>query len=118
MADNKRHHTRIEAGFEAYITIGDVVIPVTTRNLSLRGALLDGCEGCDAGTACELHLPLSPGVRIVVEGGIVRRDGGTAAMEFKEMDELSFTFLHRLVTLNADAPEDVDDEMLRVFEKM
>jgi hypothetical protein len=38
-------------------------------------------------------------------------------MSFKEMDELSFTFLHRLVTLNADDPEEVDEELMRIFEK-
>ncbi|BDQ34409.1 hypothetical protein JCM14722_19510 [Pseudodesulfovibrio portus] len=118
MSDEKRRSTRIDAGFEAYVTIGDVVIPVSTRNLSLKGALLKGCEDCKSGTLCELHLPLSPGIRIVVEGEIIRRGGGYAAMAFKEMDELSFTFLHRLVTLNADDPDEVDEELLHVFEKM
>ena len=118
MSDEKRRGTRIEADFEAYVTIGDLVIPVSTRNLSLKGALLDGCEDCKSGTRCELHLPLSPGIRIVVEGEIVRHEGGSTAMVFKEMDELSFTFLHRLVTLNADDPDEVDEELLQVFEKM
>ena len=118
MDRNKRHNTRIDAGFEAYVTVGDVVTPVSTRNLSLKGALLEGCGDCAAGTACELHLPLSPGIRIVVSGEIVRAMGEFAAMSFKEMDELSFTFLHRLVTLNAERPEEVDEELLRVFEKL
>ena len=118
MSDDKRRGTRIEADFEAYVTIGDLVIPVSTRNLSLKGALLNGCEDCESGTRCELHLPLSPGIRIVVEGEIVRHEAGSTAMLFKEMDELSFTFLHRLVTLNADDPDEVDEELLQVFEKM
>lgn len=118
MSNEKRHSTRIEAGFEAYVTIGDVVIPVSTRNLSLKGALLSGCDDCLAGTQCELHLPLSPGIRIVVEGEIVRRKEGDIAMAFKEMDELSFTFLHRLVTLNAEDPDGVDEELLQIFEKI
>lgn len=115
--DNKRHSTRVNADFEAYIAVDEVVTPVSTRNLSLKGALLYGCEDCVAGTGCELHLPLSPGIRIVVNGEIVRVKGNYAAMSFKEMDELSFTFLHRLVTLNAEHPEEVDEELLRVFEK-
>lgn len=118
MSDEKRRTTRIEADFEAYVSIGDVVMPVSTCNLSLKGALLKGCEDCINGTSCELHLPLSPGIRIVVEGSIVRSKGGKAAMAFKEMDELSFTFLHRLVTLNADDPDEVDEELLQIFEKM
>ncbi|WFS62780.1 PilZ domain-containing protein [Pseudodesulfovibrio thermohalotolerans] len=118
MDSNKRRNTRIDAGFEAYITVGDVVTPVSTRNLSLKGALLDGCGDCAEGTACELHLPLSPGIRIVVSGKIVRAKGDSAAMSFREMDELSFTFLHRLVTLNAERPEKVDEELLRVFERL
>jgi len=117
MTSYQRRGTRIDADFEAYITIGDVVIPVTTRNLSMKGALLQGCEGCKAGTDCELHLPLSPGTRIVVEGQIVRVKRNQAAISFQEMDELSFTFLHRLVTLNAEHPDEVDEELLQIFEK-
>lgn len=118
MSDNKRHGTRVKAGFEAYVTIGDVVIPVETKNLSLKGALLGGCDVCHVGTICELHLPLSPGTRIVVEGDVVRAKGDTIAMVFKEMDELSFTYLHRLVQLNADDPDAIDDEMLDIFKKL
>ena len=118
MTKEKRRGTRISAGFEAYVTIGDVVIPVSTRNLSLKGALLTGCEDCRAGTHCELHLPLSPSTRIVVEGEIVRHGNDESGMKFKEMDELSFTFLHRLVTLNAEKPDEVDEELLQIFEKL
>jgi len=117
MTNDKRRGTRVSADFEAYITIGEVVTPVSTRNLSMKGALLYGCEDCLTGTECELHLPLSPGIRIVVTGELVRIKGSYAAMSFKEMDELSFTFLHRLVTLNAEHPDEVDEELLRVFEK-
>lgn len=117
MSNNKRRTTRVEADFEAYVTIGDVVTPVSTRNISLKGALLYGCEDCETGAACELHLPLTPGIRIVVLGEIVRIKGNFAAMAFKEMDELSFTFLHRLVTLNAEHPDEVDEELLQIFEK-
>lgn len=116
MSKEKRRTTRVSAGFEAYVTVGDVVIPVSTRNISLKGALLTGCEDCEAGTQCELHLPLSPGTRIVVEGDIVRSNTKSTAMRFCEMDELSFTFLHRLVTLNADDPDRVDKELLEILD--
>jgi len=118
MSRDKRRRTRIKAGFEAYVTVGDVVIPVETRNLSLKGALLTGCDDCHVGTQCELHLPLSPGIRIVVDGEIVRAKNEDIAMIFKEMDELSFTFLHRLVTLNALEADEIDDELLHVFDKL
>ncbi|BCS88827.1 PilZ domain-containing protein [Pseudodesulfovibrio sediminis] len=117
MTNEKRHRTRVNAGFEAYVSMGDVIIPVATKNLSLKGALLTGCEDCIEGTKCELHLPLSPGIRIVVDGEIVRHGNGDAAMRFTEMDEMSFTSLHRLVTLNAQDPDAVDEEMLEIFQK-
>lgn len=117
MTSDQRRTTRVKADFEAYVTIGDVVTPVSTRNISLKGALLYGCEECETGIECELHLPLSPGIRIVVIGEIVRIKGEHAAMCFKEMDELSFSFLHRLVTLNAEHPEEVDEELLQIFEE-
>ncbi|WP_243544499.1 PilZ domain-containing protein [Pseudodesulfovibrio tunisiensis] len=118
MSREKRIGTRVDAEFDAYITVDDVVTPVKTLNLSLRGALLRGCEDCPIGTLCELHLPLSPGVRIVVEGKIVRAQGQDAAMRFTDIDELSFTFLHRLVQLNAHEADDIDDELMQVFRKM
>ena len=117
MSENKRHRTRVDAGFEAYVTIGDVVIPVETKNVSLKGALLAGCEDCHTGTECELHIPLSPGIRIVADGVVVREGDGESAMEFTEMDELSFTFLHRMVQLNTASPEAIDDELIQEFEK-
>ena len=117
MSREKRKGTRVDAEFEAYVTVDDVVTPVETRNLSLKGALLSGCDGCDEGTPCELHIPLSPGIRIVVEGAIVRSGAEETAMTFNEMDELSFTFLHRLVQLNTDDPEHIDDELLDAFER-
>ncbi|NDV20490.1 PilZ domain-containing protein [Pseudodesulfovibrio sp. JC047] len=117
MSHNKRRSTRVSADFEAYVSIDDVVIPVATRNISLKGALLTGCEDCNPGTRCELHLPLSPGVRIVIDGEIVRQGTTESAMRFTEMDDLSFTFLHRLVTLNAEQPDEIDDELLQIFEE-
>jgi len=117
MSSDKRHSTRVDAGFEAYVTVDDIVIPVATKNISMKGALLEGCDDCFAGTEAELHIPLSPSVRIVTDGDIIRAKDGVIAMKFKEMDELSFTFLHRLVQLNAPDPDAVDDELLEIFEK-
>lgn len=117
MTQDKRQRTRVDAGFEAYVTIGDVVIPVETKNISLKGALLTGCEDCFIGTECELHIPLSPGIRIVADGNVVRKGRDGIAMEFTEMDELSFTFLHRMVQLNAEEPESIDDELVQEFDK-
>lgn len=117
MTADKRQRTRVDAGFEAYVTVGDVVIPVETKNVSLKGALLVGCEDCFLGQRCELHIPLSPGIRIVADGIVVRKGADGIAMEFTEMDELSFTFLHRMVQLNTEAPEEIDDELIQEFKK-
>jgi len=111
MSREKRRGTRVNADFEAYVTVGDVVIPVSTRNLSLKGALLDGCDDCLAGTACELNIPLAPGLRIVVDGQVVRAGEKGVGMVFKEMDDLSFATLHRLVQLNAEDPDAIDEEL-------
>lgn len=118
MVNEKRHRTRVNAGFEAYVTVDDVVIPVETKDISLKGALLEGCDDCHVGTRCELHIPLSLGVRIVVEGSILRVKNGKVAMSFRQMDDLSFTFLRRLVQLNSLDPEAIDDELMDIFEKL
>jgi len=117
MSENKRHRVRVAADFQAYVTVGDIVVPVETKNISLKGALLEGCEECLVGTNAELNLPLSPGVRIVADGDIVRAKEGEVAMIFREMDELSFTFLHRLVQLNTTDPDAVDEELMEIFDK-
>ncbi|WP_419785692.1 PilZ domain-containing protein [Pseudodesulfovibrio sp.] len=111
MSNEKRRGTRVTADFEAYVTVGEVVIPVETRNLSLKGALIEGCDDCAPGTPCELNIPLSPGVRIVVTGEVVRVGEQGAGMMFREMDDLSFSALHRLVQLNADDPDAIDEEL-------
>lgn len=111
MSRNKRRGTRIEADFEAYVTVGDVVVPVATRNLSMEGALLEGCDECLVGTSCELNIPLAPNIRIVIEGDVVRAEDNEIAMVFKEMDDLSFASLHRLIQLNAPDADVIDDEL-------
>jgi hypothetical protein len=111
MSIDKRRGTRIEADFEAYVTVSDVVIPVATKNISLQGALLEGCDECLVGTACELNIPLAPNIRIVIEGDVVRSGDNKIAMIFREMDDLSFASLHRLVQLNASDPEAIDEEL-------
>ena len=111
MSRDKRRGTRIEADFEAYVTVGDVVVPVATKNISLKGALLEGCDECIGGAACELNIPLAPNIRIVIEGDVVRADNNETAMVFREMDDLSFAALHRLVQLNAPDPDVIDDEL-------
>ena len=111
MSRDKRRRTRIEADFEAYVTVGDVVVPVATRNISLKGALLEGCDECLVGTSCELNIPLAPNIRIVIEGDVIRAEDNEIAMIFREMDDLSFASLHRLVQLNALDPDAIDDEL-------
>ena len=111
MSRDKRRRTRIEADFEAYVTVGDVIVPVATRNISLKGALLEGCDECLVGTSCELNIPLAPNIRIVIEGDVIRAEDNEIAMIFREMDDLSFASLHRLVQLNALDPDAIDDEL-------
>lgn len=111
MTQDKRRGTRIEADFEAYVTVGDLVVPVATKNISLNGALLEGCDECLEGTECELNIPLAPNIRIVIKGDIIRAANHEIAMVFREMDDLSFASLHRLVQLNATDPEAIDEEL-------
>lgn len=117
MSEEKRNRTRINAGFEAYVIVDDVITPVETRDLSLKGALLRGFDQGRTGESCQLHIPLSPSVRIVAECTIVRIIGDDVAVSFTEMDELSFTTLRRTVQLNADDAEVIDDELLIIFTK-
>ena len=115
MENEKRLCTRVEAAFEAYITVDKTITPVKSKDISLKGAFLIDDGSLPVGSACELHLPLAPGMRIVIDGVIVRAKTGGVAMEFQSMDDMSFSMLRRLVQLNSQDPDVIDREMVNLI---
>ncbi len=112
---NKRRHSRADAGFQAEIVMGGITSIVTTRNLSMKGLLATGNLSLVEGKTCEVRIPLAPGLRIVVEGRIVRADKEATAVDFMGMDEESFTILHRVMQLNAEDADVIDEELTHPY---
>lgn len=106
-----RTRSRVAVGHEAFIEVGDVVTPVSLQDLSMNGALCCGADSFRIGQRCSLILPLSPGLRIAIEGEIVRNDEDGPAIRFVSMDPDSFTHLKRMVELNAPDPDAIEDEL-------
>lgn len=107
----KRAHSRVIVQHDAFIEIDDVVTPVTLHDLSMTGAFCHGTDSFRPGQRCSLILPLSPDLRIVAEGEIVRADPKGPAIHFLNMDPESFTHLRRLVELHAPNADVIEDEL-------
>ncbi len=106
-----RSRSRVAVGHEAFIEIGDVVTPVTLHDLSMNGALCRGADSFRPGQRCSLILPLSPGLRIVIESEVVRAEEGGPAIRFLNMGPDSFSHLRRLVELNAPDADVIESEL-------
>jgi hypothetical protein len=108
----RRRRTRIPAEFKATLRIGDSVLPVTTENLSMKGllAVADADLEGHVGERCVFGLVLADDVRLAIDAEIVRAEGGEAAVEFKGMDEESYSHLRNIVRLSSEDPDAIDRE--------
>ncbi|MEF2144566.1 MAG: PilZ domain-containing protein [Desulfovibrionaceae bacterium] len=111
MSDNKRRRSRIKAGFEASIMIEGKAIPARTIDMSLKGVLLHCDREIPEGTKCSLRLGLGPGLRVTIDGSVVRSASDGLAMDFQCMDAQSFAHLLQIVRLNAPDPDLIEDEL-------
>ena len=111
MDKNRRKRSRVETEFEVTLRVEDRTVPVSTVNISLKGMLLATSERLEPGQECEMHLSLSEGVDIFADSKVVRSDGETTAVDFLEMDELSFHHLREIVRLHADDADEIDHEL-------
>ncbi len=106
-----RKRSRVHMGIEAFIEADGVTTPVVTSNLSMNGALCRGLETFSPGSPCSLIIPLAAGVRIAIEGEIVRTTEQGTAIRFESMDPDSFTHLRRMVELNAQDADRIENEL-------
>lgn len=109
--DNQRRHSRAEAGFEADVMVAGNAYPVITRNLSMKGVLATANAGIESGKDCTIRILLAPAIKIEVDGTIIRADEGGTAVEFRSMDDDSFSLLHRLMQWNAEDADIIDEEL-------
>ncbi|SKA97108.1 PilZ domain-containing protein [Paucidesulfovibrio gracilis DSM 16080] len=111
MSEDKRRRSRVKAGFEASLVVDGKAVPVRTRDVSLKGALLSCDKEFTEGTPCELRLGLGPGLRLSMDARVARATDHGLAIEFQAMDDQSFTHLLQIVRLNADDADAIEDEL-------
>ena len=113
MPDDKRMRSRVDATFEAVITLPGSTgqYPVQTRNISLKGMLCDAAKCLEGQGKCEVTFSLNSAVSFTIEARIVRCDSQGMAVDFVGMDETAFLHLRNLVRFHADDPDAIDREL-------
>ncbi|MGE4298771.1 MAG: PilZ domain-containing protein [Desulfovibrionaceae bacterium] len=111
-----RRRTRVSGEFEGELAVAGARIPVTTINVSLKGALCQHAQNSAAvpmvakGAPCVLTITLARDVAIILEGALVRLDASEAAIDFTGMDEESYAHLRNMVRYMAPDPDVIDAE--------
>ena len=111
MDENRRRRTRVRTGHEALVTVHGEDRPVTTLDLSLKGALTTPLPGLEPGQACGFRIALAPDLSIEAEARVIRSDPAGLALEFTAVDEESFPHLLRLVQLHYGDAESIEREL-------
>lgn len=111
MSEDKRRRSRVKAGFEASLVVDGKAVPARTKDLSLKGVLVSCDKEYEADTPCVLRLGLGPGLRLSIDGKVARTTPQGVAVEFQGMDAQSFGHLLQIVRLNADDPDQIEDEL-------
>lgn len=111
MTPNKRRRSRVQAGFTVELVRQGVHVEAETMNLSLKGILCSPAPGFAPENECEVHIRLSEEIEIIINGIVVRSDEVGIAIDFMQMDEVSFTHLRRLIQFNAQDADSIDEEL-------
>ena len=83
-----------------------------TNNISLKGLSATAEPTLVIGEKCHLKIFLAPDSVIEIEGTVNRSDKKEVAIDFIQLDETSFYYLHNLLRFQAVDPDKVDEEML------
>ena len=81
------------------------------RDISLKGLYAFSEDEVPVGLECEARIKLSGDVVLRMKAQVVRSDGRGIGMVFEEMEPEVFQRLKRLVELNAEDPDRIQDEL-------
>ena len=112
MGRERRKRTRVPLDFRVVVSIDNLEIPVHSLNISLKGLLCSPDSRFQAKQMCHVTLNLSPEIRAVIQGRVVRADAKGTAIDFVEMDAESFSHLKKIVEYHTANPEKIAKEML------
>lgn len=111
MGEEKRRRSRVSAHFEAYVYFEGEKIPVSTRNISLKGALFAPEPRLGMDKDCTVIFVLAKDVTVRLKGVVVRSDVDGLAIDFESMDENAFFHLRNMVRYSAPDADQIDKEL-------
>jgi hypothetical protein len=111
MGEEKRRRSRVCAQFEAYVYIDGEKIPVSTQNISMKGALFCPEPRLASGRECSVVFNLSKDIHVRLKGTIVRSDAEGMAIDFESMDEGAFFHLRNMVRYSSQDADKIDREL-------
>jgi hypothetical protein len=111
MGDEKRRRSRVCAQFDAYVYSDGEKIPVTTLNISMKGALFLPEPRLAAGQECTLVFALAKDINVRLKARIVRVSDEGLAVDFESMDESAFFHLRNMVRYSSQDADKIDQEL-------
>ena len=111
MGDNKRRRSRVCAQFDAYVYIDGEKIPVSTQNLSLKGALFCPEPRLAPNRDCTVVFELAKDIKVRLKATVVRSNDEGVAIDFDSMDESAFFHLRNMVRYSSQDADRIDDEL-------
>ncbi|EHJ47098.1 type IV pilus assembly PilZ [Solidesulfovibrio carbinoliphilus subsp. oakridgensis] len=111
MDEDKRRRSRVCAQFDAYVYIDGEKIPVSTQNISMKGALFCPEPRLAAGRECTVVFSLAKDIKVRLKGTIVRSSHDGMAIDFESMDESAFFHLRNMVRYSAEDADKIDQEL-------
>jgi hypothetical protein len=113
MTDERRRRIRVPVRLETKVLTELRQTLVTSKNISLKGMLCTGAGDFEPGRECVAVIELTDEIKVEIKGRVVRSDSEELAIDFTEMDEVSFYHLKKIIGYNADDPDRVDSELSR-----
>jgi len=111
MGEEKRRRSRVCAHFDAYAYVDGEKIPLSTTNLSMKGALFCPEPRLANGQECPLVFTLSKDVQVHLKGRVVRTGDEGTAVDFESMDPQAFFHLRNMVRYSASDADQIDEEL-------
>ena len=112
MENERRKHTRVSVDFSIVVTVQGEEIPISTKNISLRGMHCPVDKRFKVGEPCHVAIILTEGITISIHGKILRTKNDGTGIFFSTMSDTSYGHLKRLVQLNAEDPDKIDEELI------
>ncbi|WP_428558990.1 MAG: PilZ domain-containing protein [Solidesulfovibrio sp. DCME] len=111
MGEEKRRRSRVCAQFDAYVYSDGEKIPVSTQNISMKGALFSPEPRLAEDRECTVVFVLSKEVTVRLKGMVVRSTDEGTAIDFESMDENAFFHLRNMVRYSARDADMIDKEL-------